>query len=117
MKAAADITDGEKAGFAVTAGRCDHGRGPIEFVGKRERQASFPDVLGIFRRVELDLHYLIVYINKWTVNRSGRVFDHELLQGVSAPWFSILRAKGWPLCFTPSKMGKEPFIPLPARPF
>jgi len=33
MKAAADITDGEKAGFAVAAGRCDHGRGPIEFVG------------------------------------------------------------------------------------
>jgi hypothetical protein len=31
--------------------------------------------------------------------------------------FSILRPKGWPLCFTPSEMGKELLIPLPARPF
>src|ERR1019366_1079299 len=29
--------------------------------------------------------------------------------------FSILRPLGWPLCFTPSKMGKETFHP-PARP-
>ena len=70
MKAAANITDGEKAGFAVAAGRCDHGRGPIEFVGKRERQASFPDVLRIFLRVELDFNDLIVYTNKWILNRN-----------------------------------------------
>jgi hypothetical protein len=42
----------------------------IEFVGERERQASFPDVLCVFRRVELDLHYLIVDTNKWAVNRN-----------------------------------------------
>ena len=64
MKAAANITDCEKAGFAVAARRYNHGRGPIEFVGKRERQASFPNVRRIFLRVELDFHYLIVYTNK-----------------------------------------------------
>ena len=60
MKAIADITDGEITGLAVAVRRDDHGRGPIEFVGKRKRKASFPDVLRIFRRVELDLLYLIV---------------------------------------------------------
>ena len=42
--------------------------GPIEFSGEREREASFPDVLRVFRRIEVDLHYLIVYTHKWTVN-------------------------------------------------
>src|SRR5450759_1029530 len=110
MKAAADITDGEKAGFAVAAGRYDHGRGPIEFVGERERQASFVDVLCVFRRVELDLHYLIVDTKRYKVQ--SRIVAEWL-----TPWVSILRPKEPPLCFTPSEMGKEPFIPLPARPF
>ncbi len=61
MKAVPDITEREKASFAVAAGRYDHGRGPIEFSGEREREASFPDVLRVFRRIEVDLHYLIVY--------------------------------------------------------
>jgi len=76
MKVIADITDGEKAVFAVAAGRHDHGRGPIEFVGEREWQASFPDVLCIFRQVELDLHCLIVDTNKWTVNDNGLAETH-----------------------------------------
>jgi hypothetical protein len=64
MKAVPYITEREKAGFAVAAGRYDHGGGPIEFSGEREREASFPDVLRVLRRVEVDLHYLIVYTNK-----------------------------------------------------
>jgi hypothetical protein len=74
MKVIADITDGEKAVFAVAAGRHDHGRGPIEFVGEREWQAPFPDVLCIFRQVQLNLPRLFVDTNKWTVNdnRYGR---------------------------------------------
>ena len=79
MKAAANITDGEKASFAVAAGRYDHGRGPIEFVGKRERQASFPDILRIFLRVELDFHYLIVYTNKLKVNRNLHGFQSRIV--------------------------------------
>jgi len=79
MKAAANITNGEKAGFAVAAGRCDHGRGPIEFVGKRERQAPFPDVLRIFRQVELDSHHLIVYTTKYEVNSNPQGGDVKLL--------------------------------------
>jgi len=64
MKAVPDITEREKAGFAVAAGRYDHGCGPIEFSGEREREASFPDVLRVFRRIEVNLYYLIVYTNK-----------------------------------------------------
>jgi hypothetical protein len=64
MEGGADITDGEKAVFAVAAGRYDNGRGPIEFVGEREPQASFSDVHCVFRRVELDLLYLGVDTNK-----------------------------------------------------
>src|ERR1035441_10645618 len=45
--------------------------------------------------------------------QSAEVSITNCYRGVSAPWFSILRPKGWPPCFTPSKMGKEPFIPLP----
>jgi hypothetical protein len=68
MKAVPDITEREKAGFAVAAGRYDYGCGPIEFSGEREREASFPYVLRVFRRIEVDLHYLIVFTIKWTVN-------------------------------------------------
>ena len=77
MKAVPDITEREKAGFAVAAGPYDHGCGPIEFSGEREREASFPDVLCVFRRIEVDLHYLIVYTNKLTVNLIRKVLDHE----------------------------------------
>jgi hypothetical protein len=38
MKAVPDIAEREKAGFAVAAGRYDHGCGPIEFSGERERR-------------------------------------------------------------------------------
>lgn len=34
--------------FAVAAGLYDHGGGPIEFIGEREREASFQDVLRFF---------------------------------------------------------------------
>jgi hypothetical protein len=54
MKAVPDITEREKAGFAVAAGWYDHGCGPIEFSGEREREASFPDVLRVLRLVEVD---------------------------------------------------------------
>jgi hypothetical protein len=77
MKAVPDITEREKAGFAVAARRCDHGCGPIEFSGEPEREASFPDVFRVFRRIEVDFHRLIVYTNKYTVNPIQRVFDHE----------------------------------------
>jgi hypothetical protein len=30
-----------------------------------------------FRRIEVDLHDLIVYTNKWTVNPNRQGFDHE----------------------------------------
>ena len=63
MKAVPDITERQKVGFAVAAGRYDHGCGPIEFSGEREREASFPDVLRVLRR-QVDLDYLIVYTNK-----------------------------------------------------
>src|SRR5450759_2005388 len=95
MKAVADITDGEKAVFAVAAGRYDHGRGPIEFVGERERQASFPDVLRVFRRVELDPHYLIVDTNKWTVNDNRQGFRSRIVTEGLARWFCVLRGLGW----------------------
>jgi hypothetical protein len=77
MKAVPDTTEREKAGLAVADGRYDQGCGPIEFSGEREREASFPDVLRVFRRIEVDLHHLIVYTNKWTVNLIRKVLDHE----------------------------------------
>jgi hypothetical protein len=85
MKAVPDITEREKAGFAVAAGRYDHGCGPIEFSGEREREASFPDVLRVFRRIEVDLPYLIVYTNKWTVNPNPKGFRSRNGLHCSAP--------------------------------
>jgi hypothetical protein len=62
----------------VAAGRYDHGCGPIEFSGEREREASFPDILRVFRRIEVDLHYLIVYTNKRTINPNRQGFRSRL---------------------------------------
>jgi hypothetical protein len=47
MKAVPDITEREKASFAVAAGRCDHGCGPIEFSGEREREAPQCSLLAL----------------------------------------------------------------------
>jgi hypothetical protein len=79
------MTEREKAGFAVAAGRYDHGCGPIEFSGEREREASFPDVLRVFRRIEVDLHYLIVFTIKWTVNPNPKGFRSRNRLHCSAP--------------------------------
>lgn len=61
---------------------------PIAFLDRRERNTTRSDVLGVFPRIKLNVHFYVLYIQN---------FDFAISLYIQFLGYASLRASDWPL--------------------